>query len=197
MYSKILPNSPNKRLHVDAQTYALFVGFRCAKLYHKNLSGLGTGEQGVRKSMERISSRNIPLTIYHGVPNGWSRSEVVAIHKSLGGTFQIAATAATEPGAPAWMPDRYNWLQYRETLRGIAKGIKVGESACVELAIRYIELNYFGFLRARFARLLKSQNLSKTQISRLTKHFEFLIQNKQCFDEFKEYNKLRKKIAGL
>ena len=151
--------------------------------------------------MERISSRNIPLEIYHGVPKGWSRSELVATHKSLGGSFAIASLEATEPGAPSWMPDRYNWLQYRETLRGIAKGIKAGESACVELAIRYIELNYFGsysgFLRARFARLLKSQNLSKTQISRLNTHFEFLIQNKQCFEEFKEYNKLRKKLAGL
>lgn len=151
--------------------------------------------------MERISSRNIPLEIYHGVPKGWSRSELVATHKSLGGTFPIAAVEATEPGAPSWMPERYNWLQYRETLRGIAKGIKAGESACVELAIRYIELNYIGsysgFLRARFARLLKSRSLSETQASRLNKHFEFLIQNKQCLREFKEYNKLRKKLAGL
>src|SRR5690554_4263181 len=85
---------------------------------------------GVRKSMERISSRNIPLEIYHGVPKGWSRPELVSIHKSLGGTFPIAAVEATEPGAPSWMPDRYNWLQYRETLRGIAKGIKAGDSAC-------------------------------------------------------------------
>lgn len=148
--------------------------------------------------MERISSRNIPLEIYHGVPKGWSRSELVALHESLGGIFPIAAVEATEPGAPSWMPDRYNWLQYRETLRGIAKGIKAGEPASIELAIRYIELNYFGsysgFLRARFARLLKSQNLSKKQITRLKKHFEFLIKNKKCFEEFKEYNKLRKKL---
>jgi hypothetical protein len=157
--------------------------------------------RGVRKSMERISSRNIPLEIYHGVPNGWSRSELVSLHKSLGGTFPIANIEATEPGAPSWMPDRYNWLQYRETLRGIAKGIKSSEPACVELAIRYIELNYFGsysgFIRARFARLLKSQCLSKAQIARLNKHFEFLIQSNQCFEEFKEYNKLRKKLAAL
>lgn len=151
--------------------------------------------------MERISSRNIPLEIYHGVPNGWSRLELVALHKSLGGVFPIASIEATEPGAPSWLPDRYNWLQYRETLRGIAKGMKTGEPACIELAIRYIELNYFGsysgFIRARFARLLKSQNLSKTQISRLNNHFAFLIKNKQCFEEFMEYNKLRKKISGL
>jgi hypothetical protein len=148
--------------------------------------------------MERISSRNIPLEIYHGVPKSWSRPELVALHKSLGGIFPIANTEATEPGAPPWMPDRYNWLQYRETLRGIARGMNAGEPACIELAIRYIELNYFGsysgFLRARFARLLKSQSLSRPQISRLNSHFEFLIKSKQCFEEFREYNKLRKKI---
>ncbi len=149
--------------------------------------------------MERISSRNIPLEIYHGVPKGWSRPELVELHKSLGGTFPIAQIEATEPGAPSWMPDRYNWLQYRETLRGIAKGIETSEPACIELAIRYIELNYFGsysgFLRARFARLLKSQSLSPSQISRLECHFQFLIKNRQCFEEFREYNKLRKKIS--
>jgi hypothetical protein len=148
--------------------------------------------------MDRISSRNIPLEIYHGVPKGWSKSELVSFHKSLGGTFSIDSAEATEPGAPSWLPDRYNWLQYRETLRGIAKGIRTGDPACIELAIRYIELNYFGsysgFIRARFARLLKSQQLSKLQISRLSSHFEFLIKNKQCFEEFKEYNKLRKKL---
>lgn len=149
--------------------------------------------------MEHISSRNIPLEIYHGVPKGWSRSELVTLHKALGGIFPIADLEATEPGAPSWMPDRYNWLQYREALRGIAKGIKSGEAACIELAIRYIELNYFGsysgFLRARFARLLKPHNLSKSQMSRLKNHFENLIKNKQCFEEFKEYNKLLKRIS--
>jgi hypothetical protein len=86
-------------------------------------------------------------------------------------------------------------------LRGIAKGMKQNDPACVELAIRYIELNYFGsysgFIRARFARLLKSQKLSAVQVLRLNNHFEFLIEKSQCFEEFKEYNKLRKKLQEL
>lgn len=148
--------------------------------------------------MEPISSRNTPLEIYHGVPKGWSKTELLSLHIELGGTYSINCAEAKEPGAPSWMPDRYNWLQYRETLREIAKGIKQSDTACIEIAIRYIELDYFGsysgFIKARFARLIKSQQLSSTQKSRLTKHFQFLIKNKQCFEEFKEYNKLRKKL---
>ena len=151
--------------------------------------------------MERISSKNIAFEIYHGIPKGWSCSELVEIHESLGGTFTIAPLEKIRPEMPPRIIHRYNWLQYIETLRGIAQGIKAGDPACVELAIRYIELNYFGsysgFLRARFARLLKSQSLSKSQISRLNKHFEFLIKSNQCFEEFKEYNKLRKKLSSF
>jgi hypothetical protein len=151
--------------------------------------------------MERLSSRSIPAEAYYGVPKGWSRAEIISRHASLGGTFSISGKEASEPGAPSWIPERSIWLQYRETLREIAKGIQTGDSACIELAIRYIELNYFGsysgFIRARFARLLKSQKLSKSQMFRLNKHFELLIKNKQCFQEFKEYNKLRRKINTL
>ena len=151
--------------------------------------------------MKSMSSRNIPLEIYHGVPRGWSKLELVALHKSLGGTLAIAGTDATEPGAPSWLPDRNNWLQYRATLYGIANGLKAGEPACTELAIRYIELNYFGsysgFINARFARLLKSQSLSKMQKARLNAHFQLLVERGQCFEEFKEYNKLRTKLGGL
>lgn len=90
------------------------------------------------------SSHTIPLEVYHGVPKGWSKDEIINEHRSLGGKVSISGKDATEPGAPAWLPDRYNWLQYRETLYRVHEGVKANDSACIELAIRYIELNYIG-----------------------------------------------------
>lgn len=66
------------------------------------------------------------------------------------------------------MPDRYNWLQYRATLYKIADGLSENDPVCIELAIEYIELNYFGsysgYIRERLARLLKSANLEYKQL---------------------------------
>lgn len=148
--------------------------------------------------MDRLCSRNTPLEIYHGVPSGWSKAELISQHKALGGFFEIDSGEASEPGAPSWMPDRYKWLQYRKTLNEIGNGIKKGDKACIELAIRYIELDYFGsysgFIKERLARLLKPQDLSKQQISRLKRHFDNLVKIKRCLQEFKEYKKLVNKI---
>jgi hypothetical protein len=150
--------------------------------------------------MERMNSRNTSLEIYHGVPEGWSKEEIISTHKSLNGSHNIEGPNATEPGAPSWLPDRYNWLQYRETLRRVAEGVLEGDLACIEIAIRYIELNYFGsysgFIRERLARCLKNQELTNSQIERLKTHFQKLIDIKMCFDEFREYKKLRQRLVN-
>ncbi|MGL4666359.1 MAG: hypothetical protein ACRCWR_00325 [Saezia sp.] len=142
-------------------------------------------------------SSNTPLKIYHGVPKGWTKEEILATYSTLGGKNKFDTNEATEPGAPYWMPDRYNWLQYRHTLYEIAKGVQAGDEACIELAIRYIELNYFGsysgFIRAKLARKLKFQHISIAQQKRLCLHFKSLINQQLCFEEFREYNKLREK----
>lgn len=141
--------------------------------------------------MDRMNSTSTPLETYHGVPDGWSKDEIVSTHKLLSGTHDIDGQDATEPGASDWLPDRYNWLQYCETLRRIAEGILEGDAACIEIAIRYIELNcvgsYSGFIRERLAMCLKNQELTKSQIERLKTHFQKLIDSKMCFDEFREY----------
>jgi hypothetical protein len=148
--------------------------------------------------MDRQSSQNTPLEIYHGVPSGWSKAEIVSLHKALGGSFEIDSGEASEPGAPSWMPDRYNWLQYKKSLYEIGNGIKKGDKACIELAIRYIETDYFGsysgFIKERLARLLKPQELSKQQIARLKSHFKHLVKNKRYLQEFREYKKLVNRI---
>ena len=144
------------------------------------------------------SSSNTPLELYHGVPKGWTKDDIVLKHRLLGGEVSIEIPVATEPGAPSWLPDRYNWLQYRATLHKVSDGVSLKDEACIEIAIQYIELNYFGsysgFIRERYARQLKSQHLSKKQMIRLDRHFQKLIDNNQCFQEFREYSKLRKMI---
>ena len=64
----------------------------------------------------RYHGKQIPLEIYHGVPEGWYAHEIIAEHSRLGGVFPISGPVATEPGAPEWFPERFDWLQYRETL---------------------------------------------------------------------------------
>ena len=144
------------------------------------------------------SSHTIPLEQYHGVPDGWSKDELIAEHRRLGGNFPIDGEEATEPGAPAYLPDRYNWLQYRETLYRVCDGVRENDGACIELAIRYIELNYIGsysgFIREKLARALKSASFSPDYAQRLKVHFEDLIRKNECFEEFGEYKKLLKKM---
>ena len=142
----------------------------------------------------------VSLETYHGVPMGWSQAELIATHHSLGGSFPLQSPEATEPGAPAWLPDRKNWLQYRATLYRIAEGIRAGDSVCIELAVRYIELRYIGsysgFIRARLARALKSATLTGEQTARLNRVFLAMVQNHDYTQEFKEFANLWRRIAS-
>jgi hypothetical protein len=148
--------------------------------------------------MRSNDSQSIPLEQYHGVPPGWSKEELIKEHRSLSGAFTIDGEDATEPGAPDFLPDRYNWLQYRQTLYRICDGVREHDEACIELAIRYIELNYIGsysgFIREKLARALKSVSLTPPRTQRLKKHFETLVKENKCFQEFGEYKKLLQRL---
>lgn len=146
----------------------------------------------------------IPLHIYHGVPKGWCAAEIVAEHERLCGQFDIRGPQATEPGAPSWLPERYEWLQYRATLYRIADGVRAGDAACTELAVRFIELrhigSYSGFVRALLGRRLKHALLTEAQRNRLHAHFSTLVLNNDRSDEFSVYAKLWRLLitpAGL
>ena len=89
--------------------------------------------------MNSNDSKSIPLQQYHGVPAGWSRDEMIAEHRKLDGSWPIDGPDATEPGAPDFLPDRYNWLQYRKTLYRVGDGVRADDAACIEIAIRYIK----------------------------------------------------------
>lgn len=137
---------------------------------------------------------DIPLEVYHGVPKGWYAPELLSEHKRLGGTFNLSGPEATEPGAPCWMPERYAWLQYRATLYRVGDGVVAKDPACIELAIRYIELRYMGsysgYLRSLFSRRLKHVTLTATQQSRLHEHFRGLVLCGERSDEFRDYMNL-------
>ena len=144
------------------------------------------------------SSHTESLENYHGVPEGWSKKEILGEYANLDGQFSIDGPDATEPGAPAFLPDRFSWLQYRETLRRIGDGVRENDHGCIELAIRYIELNYFGsysgYICARLARTLKNKEISTSQKNRLRESHRRRIDSKECFEEFSEIKKLIENI---
>ncbi len=142
--------------------------------------------------------KSIPLEVYHGVPIGWRRDQILAEHARLGGTFDLAGPEAGEPGAPAWLPDRHAWLQYRATLRRLGDGVLARDTACVELVIRYIELrhigSYSGFLRSLLSRRLKHVVLTPSQKNRLHRHFLKLVVEGDRTLEFRDYLRLWRRI---
>src|SRR5215213_2187163 len=121
----------------------------------------------------------IPLAMYHGVPLGWRSREIVEQHAQLDPAHELIVPDVTEPGSPPWLPDRKEWLQYRAVLYEVARGVAAGDSACIELAIRFIELRYLGsysgFIRERLARRLANAQLTDAQKCRLHCHFEKLV----------------------
>ncbi len=142
--------------------------------------------------------RAIELEVYHGVPDGWYAQDILDTYNRMKGQFNIDCAEATEPGAPSWLPERHAWLQYREMLRRVGDGVKAKDSACIEIAIRYIELHYIGsysgYLRTRFSRNLKQVNLTNDQKVRLHNHFSRLIILREHPYEFRHYLKLWRKI---
>ncbi len=138
--------------------------------------------------------RRIPTEVYHGVPSGWRAGEIRREHSKMKGTFELDGPEATETGAPSFMIHRYDWLQYRATLYRVGFGVRAGDLACVEIAIRFIELHhigsYSGYVRARLARSLKSASLDDAQKRRLDRHFSGLILENEKTDEFREYARL-------
>lgn len=138
---------------------------------------------------QKVASR-----AYHGVPKGWHSDQIVVQHKALLGFYAIGDfTLSGSWDGPAWLPERYQWALYTETLRRVADGVYAGDDACVELAIRYIELRYIGsysgFLRERLARALKIASMSDEQKARLNRHFLCLVFRRE-YGEFRMYRRL-------
>ena len=154
---------------------------------------------GCEGKILKYHDKDIPLEVYHGVPKGWYAHEILSEHARLGGTFDISGPEATEPGAPCWMPERRAWLQYRETLYRVGDGVAAKDPACIELAIRYIELRYMGsysgFVRSLLSRRLKHVHLSAAQQIRLHQHFRILVLSGERSDELRDYMNLWRLIV--
>jgi hypothetical protein len=124
---------------------------------------------------------------YHSVPQGWQPPAVIETHRALGGTFDVASS-------PRAAIDSRGRSDYRALWYNIADGIRAGDAACAEIAIRFIEehliVSYSGFARARLARALKGAKLSAPQKKRLSAHFLLLLEKGDKCEEFSEYLRL-------
>ncbi|WP_087018266.1 hypothetical protein [Thaumasiovibrio subtropicus] len=137
------------------------------------------------------TSRNTPKEIYHGIPNGWKKSQILKKYSQLGGTNLHTYDTSDNANVTSF---RQAWVDYRDTLREIAELVRVGDAAAIEIAVQYIELDYFGsysgYLKERLARVLKHQELTQRQRVRLRHHIVRLQNDGVSFQEFREYRKL-------
>jgi hypothetical protein len=135
-----------------------------------------------------------PLEHYHGVPPGWSADEMSAFHASLKGTHPLIDPRAAK--APKHWQDHRS--RHRLSLHRVDQGIRLGDEACVEIAVRYIELRYMGsctgYIRGGLARRLKSAVLTNHQQTRLNQHFLKLVVERDYSFEFREYRTLWSRI---
>ncbi len=127
---------------------------------------------------------------YYAIPEGWDVDSVLATHASMGGRYVLE---------PLRIPRDFDaWFKYRAVLYNVADGVRAQDAACVELAIRFIELpfvgSYTGFVRALLARRLKHVVLSEQQRRRLHQRFAHLVESGQRSHEFKQYLRLWRQI---
>jgi hypothetical protein len=92
---------------------------------------------------------------------GGRNIEVIAKYRALGGIGNIEPGEATEPGALAWLPDKYSLLKYAATLYKVAEGLSRKYLFCIELARQYIDINcfcsYSGFIAKAIGTFIKKQ----------------------------------------
>ena len=123
---------------------------------------------------------------YHALPEKWRTEAVIAAHRDLGGTFDLAGKprAAMERGATSFRAIWYN----------LADGARAGDCACIALAVDFIEerhiVSYSGYARTRMAHALRHATLSAHQRERLSNHFLSLLERGDKTPEFSAYLKL-------
>lgn len=122
-------------------------------------------------------------------------------HQELGGTFDITGAEAMVAGTPACSPDWLHWQKYKATLDKIVNGVDADDPACIEIAVRYIELrhigSYSGYLRTHMARKLSRATLDTSQVDRLVRVFRRMVETRDYTWEFNTYRKLWRRIDPL
>lgn len=133
--------------------------------------------------MARGGRYNRTFEEYHAIPEGWDVVSILSEHKRLAGTYDVRPVKIPEH----WSP----WFKYRQTLYNIADGVLENDPACVELALRFIELHfigsYSGYIRSLLARRLKHAILAEVQRQRLSKHFMNMVRTRNRCYEFDDY----------
>lgn len=132
---------------------------------------------------------------YNGKGN-WSVESVKSTYQrlksSLGGVngFVLETRTYTNSGGVTWV---YNIMD------SVTEGVKLGDAACIELAIAYICDNemamYTGYIRARMARALKWVVLADGQKQRLAATFLSQLEAGMIHQEFSDYCKLFRVIG--
>jgi len=127
----------------------------------------------------------------------WSINNVIKKYKSLcelvkciDGFELIPDTFTTPNGEITWT---YN------IMNSVVEGIILGDKACIQLAVDYIEDNIMspttGYLRERMARSLRHVDLTPYQKESLAKTFLNQLSTQSINKEFKEYIRLFKTIG--
>ena len=123
---------------------------------------------------------NLTPEEYRRVPPRWSAEGLEQQRVALGGAFDIGYHGHPYAHQSMW----YN----------LADGVRAGDIACIELAVRFIEdrfiCSYSGFARTKIARALKHALLSREQKARLSSHFLDLLEKGDRTEEFSEYLRL-------
>jgi hypothetical protein len=82
----------------------------------------------------------------------------------------------------------------------VADGVAQDDPACIELAVRFIELRYIGsysgFIREKLARRLGHATLTSDQVARLNRHFRDLVVNDERTHELRAYLRLWRRIMS-
>jgi hypothetical protein len=110
----------------------------------------------------------------------------------LGGVegFEPNPRQYTNKGGITWI---YNIMD------AIADGVQLGDNACIQLSIDYIQDNIMGsstgYIRERIARALRHAELKEHQKKQLAEAFLHQLDHQNLHKEFKEYSRLFKTIG--
>lgn len=120
------------------------------------------------------------------------RQRYTELRTRLGGAegFELTPRTYTNKQGITWT---YNIMD------AVADGVQLGDRACIQLAIDYIEDNILGsttgYIRERMARSLRHADLEEHQKKQLASVFLMQLKQGNLRKEFKEYSRLFKTIG--
>ncbi|MBT2787351.1 MULTISPECIES: hypothetical protein [unclassified Halomonas] len=130
-------------------------------------------------------------------PTGkWSVEAVKERYSKL--SLSLGSVDGFEPFCKTYTNRRgFTWVY--NIMDSVVDGVRLGDKACVQLAIDYIRDNEMysktGYIRARMARALKSADLSDSQKKELALIFLHQLETGVLYQEYREYCRLFRKIG--